>query len=295
MDTLLIVITVVSSLVAVAMSVTGWRARREEARRAAARVAALSAAASVEPAGNSVLATSRVEPVAAPAVRGPHTGEALASEPSRGADLVTPAEPSTGYQPLPRSARQVPLRADDDVRNSPHSAPYRGPTLGDEFLGGGSAAPKTSTSHQRGLVAAAALFAIGLTAAVAVRMSGGPAVVAPVVPAAPLELLSLRHERQGGRLSVAGLVRNPPAGIPVERLVAVVLLFDQQGTFVTSSTAPVDFLRLSAGDESPFVVKLDAPQSVARYRVSFRTDNGTMSHVDRRGEPPLATPVSLGR
>jgi hypothetical protein len=96
-------------------------------------------------------------------------------------------------------------------------------------------------------------------------------------------------------LSVAGLVRNPPAGIPVERLVAVVLLFDQQGTFVTSSTAPVDFLRLSAGDESPFVVKLDAPQNVARYRVSFRTDNGTMTHVDRRGEPPLATPVSLGR
>jgi hypothetical protein len=247
MDTLLIVITVVSSLVAMAMSGVGLRARREEKRRAAARVAALSAAAAA-PAGAVTLANPRIEPVVASGVRAARLDEPRAPE----------------------------------------------PMLRHEFLGG-TAAPTTGTSHQRGLVAAAALFAVGLTAFVAVRISGGPAVAAPAAPPAPLELLSLRHERLGGRLSVAGLVRNPPAGVPVEKLTAVVLLFDQQGTFVTSSTAPVDFLRLSAGDESPFVVKLDAPQNVARYRVSFRTDGGTMAHVDRRGEPPLATPVSLGR
>jgi hypothetical protein len=248
MDSLLIVITVVSSLVALAMSVVGWRVKQGEKRRAAARVAALAAAAA-EPARLGEPVSARVEPI-----------------------VVTHRPPS-------------PRQEDTNVVE---------PTLRHEFLGGSAAVP-TGTSHQRGLVAAAAIFAIGLTTFVAVRMSGSPAVAAPASPAAPLELLSLRHEREGGRLSVAGLVRNPAAGVSVERLTAVVLLFDQPGTFVTSSTAPVDFLRLGPGDESPFVVKLDAPPNVARYRVSFRTDNGTLAHVDRRGEPPLATPVSLGR
>jgi hypothetical protein len=81
----------------------------------------------------------------------------------------------------------------------------------------------------------------------------------------------------------------------VERVSAVVFLFDQQGQFVTSAKAPIDFLKLTAGDESPFVVKVAAPQSVARYRVSFRTDDGTLPHVDRRGEAPVASPVVLTR
>jgi hypothetical protein len=75
----------------------------------------------------------------------------------------------------------------------------------------------------------------------------------------------------------------------------VVFLFDQQGTFVTSARAPIDFVKLTAGDESPFVVKVQAPKSVARYRVSFRTDDGTLPHVDRRGEAPVAAPVTLSR
>ena len=65
-------------------------------------------------------------------------------------------------------------------------------------------------------------------------------------------------------------------------------LFDRVGTFVTSSRANVDFLKLGAGDESPFVVSLDAPPTVARYRVSFRTDEGIVPHVDRRGASPAA-------
>ena len=98
----------------------------------------------------------------------------------------------------------------------------------------------------------------------------------------PLELVSLRHDRQTSRLAVSGLVRNPVAGRPVERLSAVVFLFDQQGTFITSAKAPVDFIKLGVGDESPFVVSLDAPANVARYRVSFRTDDGIVPHIDRR-------------
>ena len=68
----------------------------------------------------------------------------------------------------------------------------------------------------------------------------------------------------------------------------MVFLFDRVGTFVASSRAHVDFLKLGAGDESPFVVSLEAPATVARYRVSFRTDDGVVPHIDRRGESPAA-------
>jgi hypothetical protein len=53
----------------------------------------------------------------------------------------------------------------------------------------------------------------------------------------------------------------------------------------------VDFKRLGAGDESPFVVTMDAPSNVARYRVSFRNESGIVAHVDRRSEQPVATTV----
>jgi hypothetical protein len=149
---------------------------------------------------------------------------------------------------------------------------------------------------QRWLAAAAALVAVLLGGFVVVRMTaqGQPAVAAHQVHT-PLELLSLRHEREGANLSVAGLVRNPPAAPVVERLSAVVFLFDQQGQFVTSAKAPIDFLKLTPGDESPFVVKVAASQSVARYRVSFRTEDGTLPHVDRRADPPAGAPVALTR
>lgn len=161
------------------------------------------------------------------------------------------------------------------------------PVLHRDFLGSSTATP--TRTLQRGLAAAAVVFAIGLVVFGGVRMTGErPSAAA--APAAPLELLSLRHERQGPRLSVAGLVRNPGAGIG--QLDAVVLLFDEQGTFVTSARAPVEFTRLGAGDESPFVINLDAPQSVARYRVSFRSDDRTVPHVDRRGDTAAAAPVS---
>ena len=123
-----------------------------------------------------------------------------------------------------------------------------------------------------------------------VWMMSGPEAAArsAVGPNSPLELVSLSHARQNEKLAVSGLVRNPVAGEPDRTLSAVVFLFDRMGTFVTSSRANVDFFKLGAGDESPFVVSIDAPPTVARYRVSFRTDEGVVPHIDRRGESPAA-------
>ena len=100
--------------------------------------------------------------------------------------------------------------------------------------------------------------------------------------------MSLTHARQNDKLAVSGLVRNPTSAKPIEHLSAVVFLFDRMGTFVMSSRANVDYLKLGAGDESPFVVSLDAPATVTRYRVSFRTDEGLIPHVDRRSASPAA-------
>jgi predicted nuclease with RNAse H fold len=83
-------------------------------------------------------------------------------------------------------------------------------------------------------------------------------------------------------------VRNPGTGASLERLAAVIFLFDRQSAFVASARADVDFTKLAPGDESPFVVAVDAPSSVARYRVSFRNEAGVVPHVDRRGQEPIA-------
>ena len=102
--------------------------------------------------------------------------------------------------------------------------------------------------------------------------------------AAPLELVSMRHAREGNTLTVSGLVRNPRGGSATTRVMAVVFAFDREGSFVASGRAPLDFTTLEPGDESPFVVTIPNISSVGRYRVSFRTDAGMLRHVDRRSD-----------
>jgi len=111
---------------------------------------------------------------------------------------------------------------------------------------------------------------------------------------APLELISMRHNRVGANFTITGLVRNPPAGGPVSRVTAVVLAFNNAGAFVASGRAALDFTTLDPGDESPFLVTITGAPDVARYRVSFRTEAGVVRHVDRRADQNrLAAAVHL--
>ena len=109
----------------------------------------------------------------------------------------------------------------------------------------------------------------------------GSSVAAAVRKSAALELLSMRHEREGDALTVTGLVRNGGSG-SADRLIAVVFAFDRSGNFLTSGRAPIDFLSLAPGDESPFKVSVPNAANVGRYRVSFRTEAGVVKHIDRR-------------
>jgi hypothetical protein len=142
-------------------------------------------------------------------------------------------------------------------------------------------------------VVSAGVLVLGTAAAVIVlsrgasvvgaRAASGPA--APITPrpaAGPLELVALGHEREADRLIVRGVVRNPAAGAPLDRLTAVVFLFSRDGGFLTSGHAALEPSTLRPGSDTSFAVTVPGAAGVGRYRVSFRTTDGIVPHVDRR-------------
>ena len=287
MDIILLGITVVSLVVAFVMSMAAWRLMRDDKQRSAARVAALSVAASAsdpvagfvrEPETPKIVKAPWSAPKIAPAAIAVAPVELPLNQPVRSFDSAAVAH-----------ATPAPLRT--PAPNVPPAEPLI--THASGFLGA------TEVQHDDGgrqkSLAFAAMFLFVVLSGGLVWMMAGPRGTTPVAvgPNSPLELVSLTHARQDKKLAVSGLVRNPASGKPIERLSAVVFLFDRMGTFVASSRANVDFLKLGAGDESPFVVSLDAPASVSRYRVSFRTDDGIVPHIDRRGDTVISQESTL--
>jgi len=98
----------------------------------------------------------------------------------------------------------------------------------------------------------------------------------------PLELLALGHERDGDRLIVRGVVRNPGSGREVDRVTAVVFLYNRDGGFLSSGRAAIESPALRPGGESAFTVTIPGAADVGRYRVSFRTENLVVPHIDHR-------------
>ena len=273
MDMLLLGITVVSLIVAFVMSVTAMRLMRDEKKRASARVASLSLAAGAADALESkpVALQDFSQELRKPAPKAPWS-----------APKIVPAPIAVSAPPT-----ELPLNQ-PRVQTERVTTPEVGITHASGFLGAADV-PREEGGRQKTLAFAAVVLFLVLSGGLVWMMSGPRGTTAQAMgPNAPLELVSLTHQRQKDKLAVSGLVRNPATGKPIERLSAVVFLFDKTGTFVTSSRANVDFLKLGAGDESPFVVSLDAPATVARYRVSFRTDEGIVPHIDRRSDAPVA-------
>jgi hypothetical protein len=99
----------------------------------------------------------------------------------------------------------------------------------------------------------------------------------------PIELIALGHEREGDRLVVRGIVRNPSSGAALDRVTAVVLLFKEDGGFLGSGRASVESPALGPGGETSFAVTVPGASNVGRYRVSFRTADRVVAHIDRRG------------
>jgi hypothetical protein len=115
--------------------------------------------------------------------------------------------------------------------------------------------------------------------AVRTASSGGRAHAGHVVP---LELMSLDHDMAGKALTIRGTVRNPTVGGEISHLTAVVLLFDHQGGYLASGRADVQETALEPGAAAPFVITVNGLNDVGRYRISFRSDDRVVPHVDRR-------------
>ena len=154
-------------------------------------------------------------------------------------------------------------------------------------------AERGEASRRWPAVMAAGVFVVATTVALIIVLSGGSngtthasnqpvAAAVPQAAAVPLELVALGHERDGDRLIVRGVVRNPAAGARVDRLTAVVFLFNRDGGFLTSGRMMIEPPALVPGGESIFVVTIPAAADVGRYRVSFRTDDRIVPHADRR-------------
>jgi hypothetical protein len=289
MDILLLALTIVSLLVAAAMTAIAWKLKRDARRRSDARVAVLEALAFGDAHDEGEEHGARLDPVA-PADRPAPSPAAF-----RAADADVEAAPAPARPPWDgvlgsHGGRRPALDRDEaDVTAAP--AAMFMPVV------------RTSAGARRAAVLAAVAIVMiaGVSAAYLVRgdfswpafpaMTGASAASASDA-VTPLELLSLRHDVAGpGQFTVTGLVQNPQQGRAVAGLVAVVYLFDGQGRFLASGRAPLEYSALRPGDEAPFVVTIPATTGeVTRYRVGFRLEDGAVvAHVDRRGQAPANT------
>jgi hypothetical protein len=195
-----------------------------------------------------------------------------------------------------RDARIAALAA--EIHDEPLGDPTPAGSAGDLFATGDlfTTRQPASAGSRFATVAAIGLLVCGGVAALAVVSSSatGEATVrrestptgAPEPPKTsaiePLELVALGHDRDGDRLTVRGIVRNPVSGPALDRVTAVVLVYKEDGGFVSSGRAAVDSTMLGPGGETAFTVTVPVASQIGRYRVSFRTEDRVIPHIDRR-------------
>lgn len=258
METVLLVITLISVATAVVALFSARKVQRHERERSEARVAALSNAADTHVGADG---WTRV------------AGEwQWTAEPEGTRDL------GLGIRPNPKS-----LIPDAEPLTPVSSEAFFGTVQRDEPSG-----------NRLPLLAAAALIVMLGGAMIFLNTSASndhAATVARVTHPEPLELVALGHARNVSVLTISGTVRNPSSGVKVEGLTAVVSLLDPAGALVSTKDVPLDYRALGPGEEAPFKVSIPDPGAIARYRVSFRAGADVVPHVDRRSNTKLASAI----
>lgn len=251
MDTVLLVITLISAATAIVSIASTRRLRRHERERSEARVAALANAAETHGA-------------------------------SDGGWTQVAGEWQWNPEPAPR-ATQPSSNPEPQITVVPGSSPERffGTVERDEPSG----------NRLPLFAAAALIMILGgaLVFLNSSGSSDSAATVAHVNQTEPLELVSLGHAREVTVLTITGTVRNPSKGMKVEGLTAVISLLDRTGALVSTKDVPLDYRALGPGEEAPFKVSIPDSGSIARYRVSFRAGTDVIPHVDRRTDTKLAS------
>jgi len=287
MESMLLVVTVVSLALGGLMTTVAWRLLRESHGRSAARVEALQVMAR-DPDGNDD------DDDFVPTAAAPRALEsAVIEEGAAEWDFALHDPPALAHEPQPQRPPQRIAPPPQVVTHVAHPAVSRQLIEATPLF---VSAPDRRASGRRGLALAVIVLVMiaGGGSAYALRtwdVFGAIASAATSKEAPPLELLSLRHASDSaGNFTVTGLVQNPAGGRALQGVVAVIYLFDQQGRYLTSGKARLDVTAFQAGDESPFVVKIPSAAGVSRYRVGFRLeDGGVVGHVDRRGQVPDGT------
>jgi len=283
MDITLVLVTLLSLTLAAVTTTLAWRLARAERRRSDARVAALAAeiesargprASTVSPRSERAEAREHRESSVPPARAG--AGAAITDD----LPLRDAREPWS----VARVASGVPVATGGDLFAAARPAPMRSRSaavfVAGMLLVGCAASLVLVLSESRPDPARS-----GPAASATPQVSASAPSLTPqqtAAQAAPLELVALTHERDADRLTVRGVVSNPASGAVVNQLTAVVFLFNHDGGFVVSGRASVDAARLVPGAEVPFAVTVAGATDVGRYRVSFRTDERVVPHIDRR-------------
>jgi hypothetical protein len=256
MDTTLVTVTLLSMAMAATLSVIVWRMLREERQRTEARVMALTMAAR-PPASGARFGTS-------------DSPEAPRDQRTGTRDLV-----------LREEAVRGPQLFIEPERSSPWNRRFA--VMGGLGLVIASVVLVSVTASGRPVARTAPAAANAAAAA--------PGAGVTPAPAAGLELLSLRDARQPGALTITGLVQNPRGGNVLSRVTVTAYAFDDKGSFLASGRALIDVAALAPGDQSPFVVSVPVTDTVARYRIGFRGQDGrVIVHVDKRQQSPVVTP-----
>lgn len=258
MDTVLLVITLISAATAIVAVASARRLQRHDRERSEARVAALASAAETHGARDGGWTAVSGEWQWSPEPPQPH--HALAES-----------------GPIANFKSRVP-----NVETQAATGAFFGTVEREEPSG----------SRLPMIAAAAALLVMLGGALVFLNTSDSsdhPATVAQVSHTEPLELVALGHARETSTLIISGTVRNPSSGAKVEGLTAVISLLDRSGALVSTKDVPLDYRALKPGEEAPFKVSIPDPGSIARYRVSFRAGTDVVPHVDRRVDTKLAS------
>jgi hypothetical protein len=276
METLLLVITIISAATAIVAMASAHRLRRHERERSDARVAALAAAADTHGAldaheGGWIHTSGEWQwTPSAPVVRDRGLGIGAATRATRAERAIPVTDPVTNSEPLIPAADQ-------------RSAAFFGTVQREETSG--SRLP---------MFAAAALIVLLGGALIFLNTSTTNDHVATVAHATrnePIELVALGHNRDVRTLTITGTVRNPSGGVKLEGLTAVISLLDHNGALVSTKDVPLDYRAIGPGEEAPFKVSIPDPGSIARYRVSFRAGTDVVPHVDRRVDTKLASAI----
>lgn len=265
MEMMLIVVSLVSLVIATAMSVVAWKLVRDNRQRSDARVEALETLAFGDESAGLVpaLATGPIsEPV----------------RPIRVVAAPTVASPPAGPAPAPVPRVAARFSALDEPDSAPPAEMLLEPRL---ELG-------TTTRRWYALVGAATLMAIGAATVYALSIPGilsrNEDTRQSTLATRPLELTSLRYSTdEPGYFTVSGIVHNPIGAPQLRGVVAVVYLFDADGQYVGNGKIALDVTTLDPGLESLFMIRVPTHGAVARYRVGFRFPDGSVvSHVDKR-------------